>query len=1247
LTFLVRRKSIAARGFVLAGLVLALTIGGVSAGPAFADPSQTGLITVGPATQSHATGTPQTYNIAVACQGAGNSACGPNSTVTIPLDTSTTPSMTDVLAGGWTYSATSGSAGLLLAQPTVVGNNLVFTLSDAVFASGFSGTIRLLATPPGNVTPNNTSWSIVPTLSGDNLAAAVVAPDPAASIATAAPQPSVVKTTSDGGSVYEAGGPITYNIKATCTTASAGNLAMTSASLVDQLPPGVVYTSSTPAGVYDGGTNTVTWTFGDDTTIPQGCASTPTGGTNLYTVTVNAPAIAPPSVDQPLVNTATFSGVGPDATNPAGVTGTTNDTVPVQIVDTPPTGTGPGYATVDKTSLAPIAQPGAGNQYIGTYSGNWLPTSAAPTYTVGAAAGSFQSTITYGLLGHYETHVVDPLPCLDNNAGNVYSSAPYTGAACANPAFHTTIFQVSSAGFDSPTNGLGAALASGWRPLAILSDGTSVPLTPTAAIGIGASAAYFSIPTVDVGRVSSIDLPGDATLENKTIQLTIWGYADDSLGALNGGINQLTNTVTAVPSLAGTDLTPVQHSASIFTLPQEPQLGISKSFGAKGAGPNGTTIVNITGSVNFPQPSLTHDVVLTDFLPLGLTWPTPVTSANFALKPGSGATATTVTGAVQYLANYEGSGRDLIRMTIPAASFTGAGAWTITPQANLIGVTTPTALGIYTNTDQIFLAGLGTSHINTSCASPTQTGGGTSPATFQSDNSLNLAGDGILSEEYCQNSAAIQVLGTGAAFSLTKTVQGDLDTVAKGALGVGNATEGGSGTYVLKWTNVGSDHLHSAVVYDILPYVGDTGVSGGQSATQRGSQFTTNFTGVGAMPAGVTVEYSQSTNPCRNQVFADSVNTSCVDDWSFTEPTDPSTVKALRFVSPATYVVGDGFSVSINVALPAGVINKIAWNSAATNAADQTDPGDVPQPAEPPKVGIVASNTPVIASQTSSATSHPRVGLTDDVTVAGTGGQPGVVTWSLIGPIAPVAGSCAAVSWAGAATVASGTTATTGDATVTTGPATPTTAGCYSWIDSLSSATAGAFPSPVVAVAGASNEVTRVELYSPSIATAATMTTATDGSRTFADTITIADSGIAVDPGSPASDDLEWTLVGPVAPTGGLCSLVSWAAAPQVATGTLTVTGDAVYTTPATAISAPGCYTFFESLAATSDSDPAATLPGVVVETTLIPAAIIDPTTVAFTGVDPTIPGWIAVILVGLGMGFVGVGRIRRRFRRV
>ncbi|MBU6330259.1 MAG: hypothetical protein KGR18_09960 [Acidobacteria bacterium] len=1172
--------------------------------PAAAAPSQSASITITPATQTQPTGAPQTYTINVSCQGTGGAECGPGTTITIPLDTTTTPSMTDP---SWAYSATTGLAGLITSGPTVVGSDLVLTLDDTRFVAGFSGSIQLRATPPNLITPNRTSWSLEPTISGGSISPETV-PTPATSIATAAPKVAVTKRTTNYGSVYDVGSTIAFTLTARCTATSTGALEVATATLVDILPPDLTYVSSSPAGaMYDAATHTVTWPFSnaDLTTMPAGCATGATGPTTFQIVTT-APSTVPaiPKV----TNGASFAGTGPDAVDPAGRTSTAVADTSVQLIAEPNVGPGPGYARITKSSLAPLVQPGItrGNQYVATYAGDWLPPATSPTWKSTAAAAAYRTTVTYGLVDTYMTDLIDPLPCLDLSTGNVYRSAEVSDPPCADPAFHSRIIEVRSAGSDTAVNGLGRAFLDGWRPQAILTDGSTIDLSNSTSITATTSTADFAIP---IGtEVASLRLPPHPALRNQELRLTVWGYADASLADANDGLNQLRNTSTAIPQIVlGTPLTPVSWTADIFTVPNLPQLGISKSFGTLGAAAGGTTALEIVGSVATVD-ALTRDVVLTDLLPLGMQWANPVASATVALTRGGPHPPTTTTAAIAVLDDYQGSGRQLLRITVPASAIDASGIWTITPPSGLLRVTTPVALGVYPNTAQIYLFGSRLTTIDTSCATPTQTDGGISSATFQNDNSLDLAGDSQLQEAYCENRASVTVRGTGAAFALTKTVQGDLDAIARGALGVGNASPGGSGTYRLRWDNVGSNTLGSPVIYDILAHPGDTGVSRGQSGIARDSQFATPLLDIGPLPTGVTVAYSTDDNPCRPEVYSPRSD-SCVDDWTTVAPTDLTTVRSLRFSSNASYASGRGFEVSFRVRVPTTDINAIAWNSAATNAADLTNPANTPLPAEPPKVGLRAPVDPIINTRTSDPVADAFTPIADTVTITGTGGGPGTLAWLLLGPIEAAGAACRGLDWSDAPVHDSGSIPIDGDGTVIVGPTSLGPGGCYSWAHLLSSTDPNR-PFRAETFGGEPDETTLATPYPPSITTTAELSIDGTGQRRLHDRIII--DNIPVASPTPPSP-LRWTLHGPVALDAERgCDGADWTGAGTVDSGTIPVTGNGEHLTPDIALSTPGCYSFSTSLPATPDSPAVDDPVGQPSET----VAIADPQIITETATD-------------------------------
>jgi hypothetical protein len=1032
---------------VLAGLTLFIAtssiVGAAWPNGAQAGAGQSALVTVSPSTQTHASGTVFTYSIAISCQGTAGSQCGPNAELRIPLSTSTTPSMT---SGQWTYAVTSGSVGLITGTPSVSGSDFVIGLSDAIFIAGYSGTVTLLVTPPNVVTPNHTSWSVTPSVSGDTITT-VTAPSSAAANVTAAPTLSVTSATRDGGQVYQINHDITFSVGVKCSQTASGSLQLTSSSIVDTIPNNTTYVSSTPAGTYNAGARTVTWSVsaGHETDLPTGCAPTAAGPTT-YLVTVRAPSTVP--AVQPSTNRVTFSGVGPDATVPAGVTSSTSASTDINFVLFPPLDPG-SYMQVYKYAMGPLAQAGVstGNQYIATYAGNWLPTAEKPTFAPNSAPANFRVMVWSGMVSTYYAHIVDHLPCLDNLVGNVYSSPAVSAPVCAHPAFITSVVAVRTDGAPTDILGVGRAVTGGWRPTATLSDGSNITLSPIGTVTSNMTVVYFAVPAG--ATIAKLNFPPNANLRVRTLNLQFFGHAVQALSELHGGLNELKNTVTLYPQLTlGTDLTPKTGFASLFVVPPRVQLGITTAFGATGAAGGGTTAVTMTGSAAIPAVPTPHDIVITDLLPLGMTWSNPVALANVTLTSGGTGASKSVSATVSRTTDYRHSGRDLIRITISRWSFDSAGQWTISLPAALIKVTTPTDYGVYANTAEIFQFGVAPGQLHAACATPGQDTGGVSTTELLSDNREDLAGDGKLSEQFCRARASMAITTAGAAFSLTSTVRGDLDAVAKGALGVGETGPRGTGVFSLRWNNVGSDTLSNPVVYDVLPHVGDFGVSSGQSAIARDSDVAPSFVSV-TNSSGVTVYYSTSSNPCRPEVYANSSNTSCVDSWSATVPSPASSVKALKFVASGQFAKGAGFSAAITVRMPATTGAEIAWNSAATNANDVTSPSTHPLPAEPPKVGLKSLAVAALTTRATKARGTVGESISDDVTITGLTSA-GTLAWSFVGPVSPRQGSCSGVDFTGANVVKSGTTSVASDDTVRVGPVTTSSAGCYSWIQTLS-----------------------------------------------------------------------------------------------------------------------------------------------------------------------------------------------------
>lgn len=1026
-------------------------------------------------------GTTSAYTINFECSSISATSCGTNPTITIPLSAlGTNPSA----MANWVYSSSSSISGLITSAGLDGNGNYVISLDPTKSATGSSETIQFNVTTPNNTTPNGTSWSLQPVFSSDDFEAPYTAPNAATTTATASANISTSKTTNDGGAVYVMGNDVIYNITARCNASgSTGNLYLTTGNLTDLLPSGLSFVSATPSTptVTDNsdGTTSLEWDYSSSTAaLPSGCSANGTGSTT-YTVTAAIATGLPNNTS--LVNTVTFTGTPLGSSTPLS----TSANRPITAITTSPTNP---FGSFGKTARGPLNIPNYG--FAGTYPGNWIkPINSTPSSNPGSAEGEYTVNVSYTASRAFTTALADPVPCLDNFSDPVYSSNSPTQPVdttvdnlCAHPAFDPTVVQVTSASLAL------AETDDNWAPTGIDTQGNPFQLTR---VGSVSASSYFTVPSTEIGKVAAILLTQDNYLTDASMSMNVFGYGDSTL--IGGDVLQDVATISAYPVTGGSP-TSKTASAYLYIEPNPPQLGVYKSFGSIGAGPSGTTILNLSGFLATPS-TPSGAVVITDLLPYGLSWANPPVasgtgSATFKVAPSNGGTSVSVTAKVEDISNFANTGRELIRVTLPASAFS-SGFYTIKPPTNFVELNVPTAATTYNNTAQEFVQNIA-GNTAESCG-PGSGSGTSSTSTFQSSDPLDLSGDGLTNENFCSYSASLTVAPSGGPnFALLKTVQGDLDSTPKYPLGIGDASVGGSGVYTLTWQNTGGTSLKNPVIYDILPYVGDTGVSTGQATKARDSAFQPIFTGVsGSLPAGVTVEYSTSKNPCRPEVFP--ANPTCTDDWSTTPPADLSQVLALKFQSSGTYVAGSSFAVSIGVSVPKQYVNSVAWNSAAASAQQMNDYQMLG--AEPPKVGLTApapALTPTLSTQISATQIDDGQSVTDSSLVGNTGGGSGTIDWQLVGPVKPNSqGTCDGLDWSGAATFDSGNVNFQGDGTFTTDSSTPTASGCYSYVQTLSGT---GFAQDVTSAAGATNETVLVTTPTGlSVTKTADPTTATAG----------------------------------------------------------------------------------------------------------------------------------------------------------
>jgi len=199
-------------------------------------------------------------------------------------------------------------------------------------------------------------------------------------------------------------------------------------------------------------------------------------------------------------------------------------------------------------------------------------------------------------------------------------------------------------------------------------------------------------------------------------------------------------------------------------------------------------------------------------------------------------------------------------------------------------------------------------------------------------------------------SIASAATGAGASLQSQLTVKGSFDSDFVSPPQRGTTESGGAVDYKLPVRNTGNVALTDIVIYDVLPHVGDTGVSAGAAGQPRGSQFAPILSGPVTLPAGFQAQYSMSTNPCRPEVAPDVSD--CVDDWTAT-PADFAMVRSLKFVQDAGVELAPGaevdliWSMGISQDVPAA---QVAFNSAAF-AATRADTGQI-LAAEPAPAGV-------------------------------------------------------------------------------------------------------------------------------------------------------------------------------------------------------------------------------------------------------------------------------------------------------
>ncbi|CAN5276976.1 hypothetical protein BH11ACT4_BH11ACT4_19940 [soil metagenome] len=946
----------------LLSALAALALGG---GLALAGATAANAVAIGVSIQAtnattQPSGSPFTYQVNLACAGTNAPTCN-DSIVKIPLD-----SAADMT--GWAFDVMGGPAGFIQGWTVdVPTRTLVVTLADSIPA-GSSQSIVVSVTPPNLQTTNGTTWSLLPTVSStDPDMTGTTAPTAAQGTATAT-VPLTVAKTSDR-TFYAEGETITYTLRATCPASKpVGSIFAASMAITDALPAGLSFLSSTPTPTaIDPVTGELSWTYATPESVPISCGGTaPDAAADSITVRAQVGTVGGAGSDfapyQNVPNSVVASAVPVGGGQPATATGTR--TVVVLATGDPAV---PGTHSLGKSSAAPLNRAPSGSaDRRATYPGRWLPNgdnSTRPASVLDAAPATYTISprIQYESF-QYEIH--DKLPCLSDLSG----SGVYTQDAglCTTPAFHVLGVRIDFSG---------TAPGAGYAPQYVDVTGVTHDMTfETSRSGW----AGWVIPTADLGRVAELIIPRDASQQTRLgDNIRVYGYADPSTQD-----GQTLHNIATIDWYLGAATTSIDSQASnaadVFIV-NAPQIGITKTMTDVGAATGTQARVQLTAAL-FSPGIPTADLVIADLLPAGTSLATdPNTITGSLALPGGTTIPLAASDLVISVVHDQVPGQDLVRVTLPIAKLPAeAGQFTLT--LSPLTVNKPAAPGVYTNTANVFY---NDPDLLPACAN----------GEFAPDDVNGLRGSPTASTANCEAGATFRtVTSASGQFQLTKTVQGDYDSTPQQFPAVGHVKlTAGVADYAINWTNTGAPTLNGVVLYDVFPYVGDTGVSAAQATDMRGSQFRPLLAGVDAAPTGVAIAYSAATNPCRPEVYPG--QGACTDDWT----TDPAAlgglanVMAVRLVSSAQYLTGEGFSLGFRMSVP--TINKdlIAWNSVA--AFGKTTGGVALLPTESPKVGITASDDRFTLGKTvSAAHAVPGDRLTYTVTVGNTGTRDSVPT---------------------------------------------------------------------------------------------------------------------------------------------------------------------------------------------------------------------------------------------------------------
>lgn len=351
---------------------------------------------------------------------------------------------------------------------------------------------------------------------------------------------------------------------------------------------------------------------------------------------------------------------------------------------------------------------------------------------------------------------------------------------------------------------------------------------------------------------------------------------------------------------------------------------IKESLSGSGPFNVGQTVswrLRVRSNGNSSDPMPLENLVVTDLLPVDLVF----TPASFAYSAnGTGLPAP----MFEILANYDATGRTLLRWTWPPAS----GSLAPNTEVRFDFDTTVRSGADFGALSNRFEMTENDPGLSQRCGSSATDGN-------------DLDGDSDRSDTLCVDSETVTVAPIAQLVS-SKTVRAlcdsDFTNTSAGTL------LGGEMEYRLQVRNAGTVAMEDFVLIDILPALGDTGVL---DLSPRDSQWTPILTAPVTPPAGTAVFYSLTQNPCRPEVGGP---TSGCDapGWTTVAPTPITSVRSFKIeFGDRVLEPGDALEFSFRLTAPgdAPLGGQEAFNSFAYLAQRSDGLGSLS--AEPNKIG--------------------------------------------------------------------------------------------------------------------------------------------------------------------------------------------------------------------------------------------------------------------------------------------------------